>query len=256
MNIDDIYTPLEDAIKEIKKRSQNRELKKDVELFLDDTLPDIFQHNTYFCFTRHIHSPNYELMSFLSLADKNDFQIKLLEYSKDKFTAKNNLKYYLGKMYFDHGIGKRGGKKISSKAIIDLDRSDGKKICTVKTIFGDSLVDFHHKLLSLIDVDAKDAIFDISDWLESRGSKAESYYISYLSLFMCHAILFENFLIDGGGEEKLTRNIVLPAIQKMQKKFGCKPLIVRLIPKGIENDPSSSFYPQKIIDHFKAHYKL
>lgn len=49
------------------------------------------------------------------------------------------------------------------------------------------------------------------------------------SLFICIGILFENF-VTNEYEQEFAENVVYPAINKIQKEFALKPLIVPLLP--------------------------
>ncbi len=63
-----------------------------------------------------------------------------------------------------------------------------------------------------------------------------------MAFFICHGILFENFLLKG-DEGNFTREIAWPAIQRVTKHFGLKPLIVRLLPEESKADPYWCWYP-------------
>ena len=72
-------------------------------------------------------------------------------------------------------------------------------------------------------------IFDGSEWFKSKGILAKNYYKHVLAMAVCHGILFDNFL-DYGYEAKLVSEILLPAIEEIEKEFGCKPMIVSVAP--------------------------
>jgi len=54
-------------------------------------------------------------------------------------------------------------------------------------------------------------------------------YSYLLALFVSHGVLFEDFVTDG-SEARFTKEIMLPAFEKVQASFGLKPLIVSLVP--------------------------
>lgn len=82
------------------------------------------------------------------------------------------------------------------------------------------------------------------------GKDSKKFYTYYLSLFICHGILFENFSIRG-DEEKLTSDVVIPAVKELERIFGVKPLIVPLLPIEDENDPYWSYYPEILKNKIK-----
>jgi hypothetical protein len=73
-------------------------------------------------------TPNYELFYFLDLAETVDLDFALLEYSHDKFVAKNPDKYNLGKIIFHNGEGKKGGTKLESVNVVNFNKTEGKMV--------------------------------------------------------------------------------------------------------------------------------
>ncbi len=162
-----------------------------------------------------------------------DLQPIFWEYYDDKFTSNNECKHALGKMGFYHGIGKKGGSKIEHTNIIDFNTSDGKPIDSVKTLWSQKLVDFHHELLNKYFPTLKDNYFDASAWFLKHGISAKNYYKNFLKLFLKHGILLENFMLDE-KEIGFTKEIVLPALIEIYEETGEKALIVALEPTDIE----------------------
>ncbi len=85
-------------------------------------------------------------------------------------------------------------------------------------------------------------VFDATDWYRRNGNKSLSHYKPFLALFICHGVLFENFLTEG-KERDFTFNVVLPAFKTVEQLFGMKPLIVRLLPRESEADKKWMWYP-------------
>ncbi|EKE19467.1 MAG: hypothetical protein ACD_9C00004G0003 [uncultured bacterium] len=245
LSVEDIYTPMSVAKEEIWRRWNDEELRKKVEDFLGGDIPHIFQENPKSFLVRHVTSPNKELIRFLDLNDCNLIEPFFLEFIDDKFTAKNSLKYALCKLVFHNGLGKKGGDKIESEKIVFIDRCEGKKFKEMKTVWDENFVDFHHGMLREILPNCDNSICDISEWLTKKGKKSEKFYLQYLALFVCHGILFENFLISG-NEKKLTEETVIPAVRELERIFGLKPLIVPLLPIEDESDPYWAYYPEKL----------
>jgi len=119
--------------------------------------------------------------------------------------------------------------------------------CVLKT--GEKLVDFHHLLLSLSDVDVETR--DNTPWFRNLGHASDFYYFLLLH-FVAHGVLFTNFepYEEDGSEAIFMRDIIDPAIQKIEKRFGIKPLIVRMYPlnQNTEEDFYWWSYPKNVND--------
>ena len=226
MNVEDIYTPIEEAGKILQERWNNVELRKKVSDFLNGDIPDLMETTPHTCMVRHLASPDAEFRRFLELSDKVGLSPICLEYLQDKFVSNNEDKYYFGRMLFDFGVGKKGGRRLDPINIIDFNTSNGKRFCDLKTLWNENFVDFHHKLLNE-SVPNRVEIQDFSEWFKRNGGSANKYYEKYLSLFVCYGILFENFLLSG-EEAELTKNLVINNIEKIKEKFGYTPIIVKV----------------------------
>lgn len=246
--LDDVYTPLEEAREEIRKRRNDPALKKKVEEVLKGDIPDIFHESPRLVLARQVVSPNYELLHFLELAKDIGLKPAFFEYAEDKFITKNDDKYYLAKLYFDGGVGKKGGSIITSKKITDIDKYDGRSFSEMQTLWGDRFIDFHHALAAPIIQQAE--IYDISENYRRNGEIAEKYYFYYLSLFLYHAVLAENYLLNN-TYDTFTEEVFYPSFVKVRDLFGIKPLIVRMIPNTEEESLHWRYYPQEVYDSIK-----
>ncbi len=133
---------------------------------------------------------------------------------------------------------------LSSLRIIDFGKTENQPIDLIKTKWGESLADFHHRLLTISGLSIE--LSDASSWYRSNGKQAAGYYDKFLSLFLCHGILFENFITN--EEERLVvstifRTVVYPAFKKVVALFNEKPLIVRLLPVDQQKDRYWQCYP-------------
>jgi hypothetical protein len=135
--------------------------------------------------------------------------------------------------------------KVRKNVIADINKAQGKPFSTIKTLRGESLIDFHHKLLYEVFPPFNGKIFDFSGWLARHGEKALHFYEHYLALFICNAILVEDFRLEG-SEHEFTKNIMFPAFNRLKEKFGIQPLIVKLAPQDAEEHPLWWLYPQKV----------
>jgi hypothetical protein len=233
-----VYTSVDEAVNELKRR-QKGGLKHFAEENLPIGVPHVFKERNCAVLFRQLATPNYELRRFVSLMDAIDSLTPLFfEYLNDKYTDNNDWKYYLGKMPFFSGKGKKGGEKITWLNVIDFNTSRGKKINEVKTLWGQSLADFHHELFdeAYQKKEKNVTFFDASEWFSKSGGTAKDYYKNFLTLFISHGILFDNFMLDA-KEMMFTRDIFLDAfIQVYQDTGGVKPLIVALEPTEVESN--------------------
>jgi hypothetical protein len=240
-----IYTPLDVAISELKNRYQDDSLMSFVSESLNNDVPDVVKDGMKLVYSRHVVTTNYEVWRFLSIADALEYDAVFWEYLDDKFTSNNKCKYFLGRMPIYMGTGKKGGEIVECKNIIDFNKSNGRPISSVKTLWGDYLVNFHHKLLRDRFNRVKYDFFDASEWFSRNGKSAKEYYKNFLKIFLCHGILFDNFLADN-SEMQFTEQAFLPAFIDIYQQTGKKPLIVALEPTDIENDNFWHSYPPDV----------
>jgi len=242
-DIKEIYTPLSVAKKEIWRRWNDKALRKKVEDFLGNDIPEVFKDGPKAVLGRHVVSPNKEFFYFLDLIKEINLNPICLEHLQDKFVAKNKSKYHLSNLFFYNGQGKKHGDRISSVKIIDFKGAEGKLLSNVKTLWGENLVDFHHKLLGNFQTSFKYS--SMSDWFKKRGLKADNFYVYYLALFITHGILFDNYL-QHKDEGNFTKNILLPNFKKIYEIFNLKPLIVPLEPIGNTEYLYWYCYPEQV----------
>lgn len=245
--IDDIYTPLEEAKKEIWRRWNDKELRKKVEEFLGGDIPEPFRKEPRAVLFRNIITADFEACRFFDLT--RDFGIKPLgwEYLDDAFCTRNDDKLNLGRLPILKGVDKNKKYIVYYKKVINLMKSDNQKFCNIKTIDGENIINFHHKLVKNIsDIEIQDG----SDWITKKGRKAKDYYKYLFGLFVSNGILFENFLLNK-DENEFTREIVKPAFKKVERQFGLKPLIVELLEKDKATDMYWWCYPGNIEKNIK-----
>jgi len=243
--VEKIYTPLSVAKEEIWRRWNDKELKKKVEDFLGGDIPEVFRKEPMAVLARHIASPNFEFFRFLDFAKILNINPVCLEYSADQFKSENRDKYCLGKLFFCDGVGKKMGEKINATKVIDFDSSEGKKFKDMTTLNGENFISFHHQLLSGSVHNYKKLISDESNWVKNNGEVSEIFYENFLALFICHGIIFENFL-RVGKEKFFTETVVVPSFNKIKKIFGVSPLIVPLMPIDSEDDLHWRCYPGEV----------
>lgn len=243
--MENFYTTLEEAKVEIWRRWNDKELRKKVEEFLSgDDILKVFASKPKAVLCRDIISPDLECLRFIDSAKEIGLDPLMLEYPEDKFVNKNSDKYYLCKLSFYKGKNKNGDNITSTYRIVDFNKAEGKKFCDINTVWGDSLVGFHHHLLEKSVPGLGDEIVDITKWFNTTRYESEYYYLYFLALFLCHGVLFENFLTNK-EELEFTQKKVLPSFHKLEEMFGVRPLIVPVVPLEEETDQYWWCFPEK-----------
>lgn len=230
-----IYTNLEEAKKEIWNRWNNKELRKKVEEYLGNDIPQVFLNEPRAVLFRNIISPDFEFLYFLESAKRVGLKPLGLEYVEDFFCTRNSDKLGLCKLNIFDKRDKNGDVVIRYNKIVDLMSSDNKKFCDIKLKDGQNLTEFHRRLLGESEgVDLE--IFDMSQWIKNNGQKAIEYYKKFLAFFICHGVFFENFVTDE-SEAEFENNVILPAIDAVKKDFDIQPIVVALV-----KNPKDSYW--------------
>jgi hypothetical protein len=237
-----VYTPVMEAVVELRRRWNDPTIPEPI--FIPEQLRNGFKAIHSVCLI----SPNYQVRRYINIADALEMEPLIFERKDDIYIPQNNeWKYSLGKMHFFMGRSKNDNFIIEKKRIIDFNNDHGKKISTIKTLWGEPLTSFHHKLFfsSNPHLSPDNNIFDNSKWFFDVGGTTRDYYVALLSLIIKHGILFENFMLDK-KELNFTREVFLPAFIKIYKSTGLKPLIVALEPTDIEGDEFWISYPKDV----------
>lgn len=238
-----MYISLEEAKKEVWKRWTDVELRRQVCEYVGEVPTALLTQPKAVVF-RQVVTPNFEFQAFFAASLAINLKPLCLEYTGDRFCTRNQEKVLMGKMVFLQKIN----QKCKSHYLIDFKKEEMNRFSEINTFWGESFVDFNRRFTEkyLSDIDT----FDTSNWIRDNGSKPLNYYHHFLAFFICHGVLFENFLVEG-EEGKFTREVIRPAIQKVTEHFGLKPLIVRLLPEESEAEPYWCWYP----DHLEAEVK-
>ncbi|MFA6301045.1 MAG: hypothetical protein WC609_01700 [Candidatus Paceibacterota bacterium] len=229
-----VYTPLSDAVRLLNERQKDPVLMARVKKLLNGNIPEVFREKKCAIMARQLATPNYENIRFINLANEVGLHPVFLEYFDDKFTSVNKYKHSLGKLHIQNKIDKNGDRCVEKISIIDFGKADGKKLREIKTLWGEPLVDFHKKLFELHKL--KDfSFFEETDWYKKGNEKPIEFYVRFFLLVTCFGILFENFLLlKEGIEGEFTRDVVLPALEKVINLTGVKPLIVPIESMDLE----------------------
>lgn len=253
--MENFYTPLNVAKEELLRRRNDKELKKKVEDFLQDDIPDALKKDPKLILWRSITTPDNEVQTLIEMSSKTGIGFIGFEHVKDKFVSWNLDKYSLMVLHINNGKRGNGSDNIYKMKIIDVNEANGKTFDSIETLFGNSLVEFHHDILLRVFPDFKGKTEDISDWVQRHGARAKYYYDKFLALLICHGILVENFEFQD-EEGRFTRDIFYPAYMRTAERFGVTPLIVKLAPDDFESKPSWWYYAKYTRELIRDYIKM
>jgi len=248
----DFYTPLSAAKEEIEKRWHDQNLKSRVESFLGDSLLDQFKNRPRAIFSRSITTPNFELERFLELVAIIKLEPLFLEYPS-KFVAKNFEKYHLCRLKFKAEENFKNNN--CALKIVNFNKTEGHSLNQIETNNNKNLVNFHHQLLNLKYPQLAKETFDFTDWFNGTRYKTKYYYLYFLALFVCHGVLFDNFLWDDRQEAEFVGSKITPSFCKIKELFGVTPLIVPLLPLESEKNEEWHWYNGDYYDEFLKEYE-
>ena len=234
------YYSLDEAREEIKKRWNDVELKKKIEEELGQNFIPFFNSDKpRSVLFRQLISPDNGFCFFYQESKYIDVKPTVTEFLDDIFVSFNEEKKGYGRLHTND----------SYIDIIDFHASEKMPIKNIVTKNGENLVDFHHNLIKVSGLDVD--IFDVSEWFKSIG-KAKDYYYPFLLHYLAHGVLFESFILDEDDEKEyaFTKNVVLPALEKIREKFSLDPIIIKMYPDNqtVEEDKFWWSYP-KIIEN-------
>ena len=217
----------------MEKRKNDPILRKKIIDFFGNDFPTFLEiDQKYGFFSRCIPTPNTECKYFIDLATSIDLKPCFLEYD-DKVVSRNPDKYHLCTLYL-YKRNKNGVYETHSQRIVDFNEYEGSLFSEINTLWGEPLREFHLNLLKEEGLYSKMEIKDITSWFNLTRLKGGYYYFYFLSLFIYHGILFENYLLEDREEGEFINAKVLTSILAIEKFFGVKPLIVPLLPLEVE----------------------
>ncbi len=250
-----MYTPIEEAGEIIRKRWADKELRKKVEEKLQGDIPEILKSGPHGLIWRCICTPDQEFERFLELCEKANLIPIGAENPQDKFHSGNFTKYGLTRLTFSKGKDKDLKHIVIKENVVDFNNSQGKRMCDLRTLWGENIVDFHHFFLEYMFPIMKNNTIDLSEWLKRKGGIPEKYYFAVLSLSVCHIVYFDDYdLIE--SEKKFVEEIILPAFGEVEKYFGVKPIIVKVSNVGEhDRDPHWWCYSKESKEILDNHIK-
>jgi hypothetical protein len=245
---DDIYTPLDCAVRELRKRREDGRLERKVVEFLDGRMPDHFRGEPRALHWPTVASPNIWMHEVHAAAEAAGLVPLVYEYRRDKFHPGNETKLHLARMRFFHGRDRYGSPLTRCLNAVDMNGAAGKSFDRIHVHSGHGFIDFHHSLLRGIFPDTE--VHDMSDWIESWPTIHE-FYDAYMSLCIRDCVLLESFRTEGSDRE-LTEKVFMPAFHRAVQRFGMKPLIVALEPVAGPIDLYWYSYPAEVLPMVEA----
>jgi hypothetical protein len=253
-SVDDlILTPLE-AAAELARRREDPTLIKNVEEYLAGDIPDYFKNGPILYLARHVVTPNFETLRFIHLMQHLGFKTVISQDSKGLFVTQNQVKHALGKLPICRRVTQKEGKiheQYQNVTVIDFNAADGKIFSEITTLWGERLVDFHTRLFNELGVEVTETPDD-ADWLDRhhRGNLLE-HYKHLLALFVAHGIFFENYNANDEHEAAFVKEVLRPACEFVEEKFGYRPLIVQIFHTSAESYRFWISYPPKVLEIVK-----
>jgi hypothetical protein len=241
----EIYTTLEEAGEEIRRRWQDKALRQQVDEYLGGDIPESFCNKPRAVLFRNIIITDTEFQRFHELSKNAGLEPLGLEFLGDRFCTRNADKLRLGRIDIFEKMNRKNEPIIRCERIIDFKGNDNRRLTDVETIWGQKLVDLYHGLLQADD--RRTEIFDMSDWIERNGRTAAKYYEKFFAFFICHGVLIENF-IDTGEESGFLNEVVYPAFSSVCRVFGVTPLVSRLFTEEEITRCDQWYFPAEMKD--------
>lgn len=237
-----------DAVRELKKREGDLALRKQVEEYLENDIPDYFKNGPILYLARYLASPCFETMRFIHLAEPLGMKIVISQDTKDTFFSFNKEKKALCKLPICKKVSKNINgtcEQFENVSIVDFNTAQGKPLNTIQTLWGENLVDFHNQIFKKLTRGMAENPDD-AVWIDShhRGDPLE-HYKKLLALFLVHGIFFEDYVNE---DEYFIETVLLPAFQFVEDRFGCRPLIAKLSAGDSESYTFWRSYPKEVLD--------
>lgn len=238
------YTDLKTARELIKQRWNDKELRRAVEEAIGPQLWPELKEQPHGVMWRCLPSPDNGFTLFVQASQWMGLQAFLPEYIEDNFVHLNAEKKCLGRL----SLTMSDGAKVTCD-ILDWQANQGKPMTEVVLKSGEGLAAFHNRLFDVSGYQIMRR--DLSDWWISH-KPALNYYYYYLAHFIAHGVLFDVFEDEPDTrEEVFTREVILPNLERVEREFGVKPLIVRHYPPDQTDD--EDFYWFSYPPHVNAY---
>lgn len=170
----------------------------------------------------------YEDILFTHRARELGLRPVWMEHTEGHLSTHSPFKRSLLHPTFAIKRGRNGGLVLKKEKLGSLQDRRMQQINTIRLDDGTPLIDYHHRLHARLGL-GPESVIEASD-LHSQFATPRQYYLPYLSLFLAHAVLVDDF---HGGEDshvagEFTDTVFLPAYRELSRRFGVSPLIARL----------------------------
>ncbi len=197
---------------EVRVRFESRRaLRRDVEAWWNSQSwgrPSLTEaHRAMAILARQIATFRYEDGAFVLLAEAAGLEPSWFELATDLFSRKSPFKRSLVRPRFCSGRFSDGSLREQPFTVEPVTDLDGPRVALSSIRLSQdrwpdlprvcSLPAFHHR--QLFECHPSAYLGDNTAWL-SRHGNARSYYLPFLSLFVAHCVLFEDY--SGGGVER------------------------------------------------------
>jgi hypothetical protein len=247
--LNEIFTPLEEAIFEIARRREDSSLINKVHEYLEGDIPDHFNKNTPILYlSRHVATPNYEALRFVEIGKPFGLPLVIGQDTKGKFVSHNDLKKALGKMPVTKGVSRRQDEIIENFTIIDFKDAQGKPFNEIVTKHGKNFVEFHNSFFQHIYTNDIE-IADETSWIDRNyRDDLKEQYKRLFALTIAHAVMFESY---PDNEYNIVESVIAPAFAEVTDRFGIRPLIVEHISPELELTRDWNGYPSILYQFIK-----
>ncbi len=211
---------------------ERAELRKAVEAFWlanGIPFPAALQSGGYAALGRHVPTFRFEDAVFTLMAEAAGLTPTWLGYAEDKFVTVSNFKVSLVRPQVTERARANGEPIARTRKLVpNPDWYHGQPLSHIRLDDGTSLVEWHKR--RLIEAVPHAAIHDKSSLYRHWGGRADNYYIAYLSLFIAHGVLFEDYHGGESGEvlDGFTARVFEPTVTRLKEMFGVGPLVVAL----------------------------
>lgn len=237
------------ALEELKRRRKDGVLMKVVEDSLDGDIPPYMRAEPILYLARHLITPNFETLRFVHLIADMGVRCVVTHDSKSLFVSQNCIKRALCKLPICKRVTQTESghhEQYQKLTIVDFNTADGKVFSDIKTLWGESIVEFHIRLFRELTA-SEVAIWDDAEWIDRhRRDDLLEHYKRLLSLFVAHGIFYENYNLNDAHEIAFIKTILEPACAFVEERFGYAPLIVPIFPTEPESYDFWISYPRKV----------
>lgn len=246
--IGDLTLTPSEAVRELRKRAGDKELRRRVEEYLGNDIPEYFKDGPVLYLARHLASPNFETMRLAHLTEPLGMKTVVSQDTKDMFVSRNHEKRALAKLSVCKKISRNTNgfhEQFQNIAIVDFNAAEGKPLCSIETLWGEGLADFHSEIFKRF-TNGRIENPDDAAWIDRhhRGNILE-HFKHLLPLFLAHGIFFEDYVSQ---DTHFVKHTLLPAFHFVEKRFGYRPIIARLTPGSMESDLFWLSYPTEVLN--------